>query len=150
MYLLLGCSVILAVVGCVRTTRVPAADLTRAAPCDGYEDILILAERPYTPCEVDTPVRAARWPTPYAASQPGPCKFAELQLVVDSLGRLEPGSPSVIQTNDPAVAATLVRELANMQFEPGRRLEVPVRQIQRIYFGSKGERVRCTRGDLAA
>jgi hypothetical protein len=32
-------------------------------------------------------------------------------VVVDSLGRLEPGSPSVHRTNVPAVASNLVREM---------------------------------------
>jgi len=122
----------------------------RAAPvssiCGGYEDILALPDRPLTPCEVQTqagPTRPFRnqWPSPYD----GPCQYVDVQVVVDSLGRLEPGSPTVLRTNVPNVANIVVDEMSKAQYRPGRRNGAPVRQVRRFHFASPNAIGRCDR-----
>ena len=122
----------------------------QAAPvssiCGGYEDILALPDRPLTPCEVQTqagPTRPFRnqWPSPYD----GPCQYVDVQVVVDSLGRLEPGSPTVLRTNVPNVANIVVQEMSKAQYRPGRRSGAPVRQVRRFHFASPNAVGRCER-----
>jgi hypothetical protein len=124
--------------------RIPAAPATSSTSiCAGYEDILGLADRPYTPCEVDTQTAMTRRPVFWRADYDGPCQFVELQVIVDNEGHLEPGSPSVLRTNAPAKASEVTREVGRAQFRPGRREGVPVRQIQRYYFASPRAPDRC-------
>jgi hypothetical protein len=133
--------------GCASSTtsRTTSTSLTASA-CGGYEDILALADRPLTPCEVDTQTNYLRelpsqWPTPYS----GPCQFVDVQVVVDTLGRLEPGSPSVVRTNAPQVANNLIEQMRTAQFRPGRKSGVPVRQVRRYHFASPNAIGRCDR-----
>ena len=125
-----------------RTTSTSSA----ASICGRYEDILALAQRPMTPCEVDTQASYLRGlPSQWSASYSGPCQFVDLQVVVDSSGRLEPGSPSVFRTNAPQAASNLVREMSTVQFRPGRKSGLPVRQVQRFHFASPNAIGRCDR-----
>ena len=132
----------------------PASRITAAAPatgssiCGGYEDILAMPGRPFTPCEVDTQTEMSRRPILWPVDHAGPCQFVELQVVVDSLGRLEPGSPSILRTNVPGTASNAVRELGNTQFRPGRKGGIPVRQVRRYVFLSPGPTIPCHRGTL--
>ena len=133
--------------GCASTSasRTTSTSLT-ASTCGGYEDLLALADRPLTPCEVDTQTDYLRklpsqWPTPYN----GPCQFVDVQVVVDTLGRLEPGSPSVVRTNAPQVANNLIKQMSTAQFRPGRKSGVPVRQVRRYHFASPNAIGRCDR-----
>lgn len=108
--------------------------------------MLSLPDRPLTPCEVQTqagPTRPLRnqWPSPYD----GPCQYVDVQVVIDSLGRLEPGSPSVVRTNVPNVANIVVEEMSKAQYRPGRRSGAPVRQVRRFHFASPNAIGRCER-----
>lgn len=128
-----------------KATRLTAATATSSI-CPGYEDVLSLADRPSTPCETDTPVRPAREVrSPWAASYAGPCQFVDVQVVVDSAGRLEPGSPSVYSTNAPAAASDVVRAMTTLQYVPARRSGRPVRQVRRFHFESPHATARCER-----
>lgn len=131
--------------GCAspRATRATAASAI-ASVCPGYEDLLSLADRPLTPCETDTPARPAREVrSPWLASYNGPCQFVDVQVVVDSLGRLEPGSPSVYRTNAPAAASDVVQEMTTIQYVPARLSGRPVRQVRRFHFESPHASARC-------
>jgi hypothetical protein len=115
--------------------------------CAGYEDILSLADRPLTPCEVGTQARLSRpLSSQWAVDYGGPCQYVDVQVVVDSLGHLEPGSPKVIQTNSPPVASKVVQEMSKAQFVAGRqRSGARVRQVQRFHFASPNAIGRCDR-----
>ena len=127
--------------------RPPAAiaPLTDSSVCGGYEDILAMPGRPLTPCEVDTQAEMSRRPILWKGDYAGPCQFVELQVVVDSLGRLEPGSPSILRTNVPGIASTAAREVGNAQFRPGTKGGIPVRQVRRYVFLSPGPTSPCGR-----
>jgi hypothetical protein len=114
--------------------------------CGGYEDVLAQADRPLTPCEIETPLRLARalpvaWPTNYS----GPCQFVEVRVVVDSLGKLEPGSPWLLRTNVPGVASNVLRQMSEASYLPGLKAGKPVRSVRGFYFGSPGGAPRCER-----
>jgi hypothetical protein len=114
--------------------------------CGGYEDILSQADRPFTPCELQTMLRPSRTPpSPWLATYSGPCQFVDVRVVVDSLGKLEPGSPSVQRTNAPGVASNVVRQMSEASYVPGRKDGNPVRSVRGFSFGSPGGSPRCER-----
>lgn len=121
----------------------PVSAASVSSICGGYEDILSLPDRPLTPCEVETQTEMTRRPQLWSGNFNGVCQFVELQVIVDSLGRLEPGSPSILRTNAPGVASDAVRKVGETPFRPGRRAGVPVRQVRRYYFASPGAQPRC-------
>jgi hypothetical protein len=139
-------SVCLGTAGCA-TTRANSESLdARPVQCGGYEDILSQADRPFAPCELQAMLRPARaLPAPWAPNYSGPCQFVEIRVVVDSLGKLEPGSPRVQRTNAPAVASSVVRQLSEASYLPGRKNGRPVRSVRGFYFGSHRGSPRCER-----
>jgi hypothetical protein len=114
--------------------------------CGGYEDILSQADRPFTPCELQTMLHPARMPpSPWPTTYNGPCQFIEVRVVVDSMGKLEPGSPWVQRTNAPGVASNVVRQMSEATYSPGRKDGRPVRSVRGFAFGSPGGSPRCER-----
>jgi hypothetical protein len=67
---------------------------------------------------------------PYSASMAAPNARAELltSFVVDTLGRVEPGSLVILRGGDPRAASALRRGIGSYDFVPARRSGVRVRQ----------------------
>ena len=57
-----------------------------------------------------------------------------LEFVVDSSGRVEPGSARVVETTHPAFTAAVLKALPDARFRPGRSGGQPVRQLVRQSF----------------
>ena len=128
-----------------RSQRVQS-DVTPASVCAGYEDVLALPERPFTPCELEAQPRPSRTVSnPWPASYSGPCQFVDIRVVVDSAGQLEPGSPSVRGTNVPGIAANVVKAMTEAQYVPGRRAGRSVRSVRTFHFASPNAVGRCER-----
>ena len=140
----IACLALIVTVACARSVPIASSGPTNASParssiCAGYEDIIGLPDRPLTPCETDTMLRPARdLRFPWPASYLGPCQFVQVQVVVDSLGHLEPGSPSLLNTNVPGLASNVLSEMRNAQYLPAQRGGAPVRQVRKFHFQSPG------------
>lgn len=118
---------------------------TRSSVCVGYEEILALTDRPLTPCEVDTQIRPARsLPSPWqAATSGGPCQFVDVQVVTDTLGQLEPGSPSLLQTNVPGIASRVIKDMSDAQYLPARVSGRAVRAVRKFHIANPNSRSPC-------
>ena len=131
---------------CASTLRTSDAVPTGPVRCGGYEDVLSQPDRPFTPCELQTMLRPAReLPTPWPTNYRGPCQFVEVRVVVDSLGKLEPGSPSLLGTNAPGTASNVVRLMSEASYLSGRKSGQPVRSVRKFYLASPGSTPRCER-----
>jgi hypothetical protein len=135
----------LLILACASTTPRSSSGAPRSSICAGYEEILALADRPLTPCEVDTQLRPARsLPSPWvAANNGGPCQFVDVQVVLDTLGRLEPGSPSLLQTSVPGIAANVIKQMSEAQYLPARVSGRPVRAVRRFHIANPNSRRPC-------
>ena len=103
-----------------------------------------MPDRPLTPCEVQTQLRPARTvASPWSANHTGPCEFVDVQVVTDSVGRLEPGSPSLLKTNVPGVATNVVKSMSEGQYRPARVGSRAVRAVRRFHFASPGSPTPC-------
>ena len=119
-------------------------DATPTSVCVGYEDVLAMPERPFTPCELEAQPRPSRTvANPWTVSYSGPCQFVDIRVVVDSSGQLEPGSPSVRGTNVPGIAVNVVKAMSEAQYVPGRKAGRPVRSVRTFHFASPNAVGRC-------
>ncbi len=138
------------VLGCGAATRGSArADCALAAA----DSALLRAGPVYTACTVDRPARELQAPVQFPTSagprQPSQsCMVAEVQFVVDTDGRPEPGTIRVLRTDDDDWARALVASVPDWTYEPAQRGAQPVRQLVRIKKGLAVVAVR--RGELGS
>jgi hypothetical protein len=97
------------------------------------QDSVFLARGPvYRSCAVSPAAKLV--PTSrvidYRPSRPSnSCSSVEVEMVVDTLGRVESQTAQVLRTNDRAWADAVVASLSTWRYEPARLEGRPVRQI---------------------
>jgi hypothetical protein len=65
---------------------------------------------------------------------------AEIDLVVDEEGKVVPGSPRLVATNNHAFAREVLAVIGDVRYSPAKRGDTPVRQLAR-YVGKAQFRV---------
>ena len=92
--------------------------------------------------QVIEPVRTVAWAPP---KYPDSLKKANvegevlIEFVVDTAGRMEPGSMRIVRTSHPAFSNAVVATVGSARFAPGLMERRPVRQVvnQRFIFSRK-------------
>lgn len=101
-------------------------------------DSVFLASGPvYTTCSVDeraklveSSAREDFRPSIVPGSRPATlCFSAEVRLVVDAAGRVEPETVRLVRSTDPVYGQAVLAGVRSWRFEPARREGTPVRQV---------------------
>jgi hypothetical protein len=84
----------------------------------------------YRDCDVERPARQRSMPRPSFVAPSGvECAIAEVEFVVDSLGRVEVATARVVSTNAPEFAARVLAGLDRARYAPAQREGREVRQL---------------------
>lgn len=96
----------------------------------------------YRNCDVDTPAKLKREGSPtYRFPQGIRCGIVELTFLVDTTGRVVPGSSSLIMFNDDRYAEVVVKDLKSWRYEPATLAGRPVTQLVFARHARKDDRV---------
>jgi protein TonB len=95
--------------------------------------------RVFTTAELADPaqIMSQRAPTyPPLLQQAGISGAVELQFIIDTLGRVEPGSVKVLSSTHDPFAEAAMNTIVESRFRPGRQRGEPIRQLvrQRVRF----------------
>jgi protein TonB len=95
--------------------------------------------RIYSTSELADPAEVISQPAPSypkVFQEAGISGVVDLQYVIDTLGRVEPGSVKVLSTTHEPFADAAIKAIRESKFRPGRQHGEPIRQLvqQRIRF----------------
>jgi protein TonB len=93
----------------------------------------------YTTSQLADPAEVVSQPMPQYPRifhEAGISGVVDLQFIVDTLGRVEPGSVKVLESSHDPFAEAAIKAIRDSRFRPGRMNGEPIRQLvqQRIRF----------------
>ncbi len=83
----------------------------------------------FTACDVDSQERVTTMTSVPPPNTGRTCFAAQLVFVVDTLGRIEPGTLRLVRATDPTYGANALRSAAHWRTTVARRAGAPVRQV---------------------
>lgn len=107
----------------------------RRGVCPPLPEITDESPPVYLACQVDREAREARssaqlnWFPTVGEVTPTSCFRAEVRFIVDSLGYPEPGTATLVSTNNRGFGEAVLALIPDLRYQPGRLKGRPVRQV---------------------
>lgn len=119
---------LVAVVGTVANANAQDAGSKRKCT-PAVIDTMHYAASVYRDCDVEKPAKLKHEERPDVRNATAGCIQVDMLFIVDSTGKVVPGTASLQSTNEPDYALLVLASLGKWRYEPARREKAPVAQL---------------------